>query len=80
MEETRVTVRDLRNHGGDVLDRVAAGERMVVTRDGRPIVMLAPLPRPQLGAAALVERWRGVPAVDAAASRSDLDALLDADV
>jgi len=80
MSDPRVTVRDLRNHGGDVLDRVAAGERMVVTRDGRPIAVLAPLPRPQLGAAALHERWRGVPAVDAAALRSDLDALLDADV
>jgi len=80
MSDPRVTVRDLRNHGGDVLDRVAAGERMVVTRDGRPIAVLAPLPRPQLGGAALLERWRHVPAVDAAALRSDLDALLDADL
>ncbi|MBA3287839.1 MAG: type II toxin-antitoxin system prevent-host-death family antitoxin, partial [Acidimicrobiia bacterium] len=30
-----VTVRELRNHGGEVLDRVIAGERLTVTRDGR---------------------------------------------
>ncbi len=79
MEETRVTVRDLRNHGGDVLDRVAAGARIMVTRDGRPIAMLTPLPRPRLDRAALLQRWRSVPAVDAAALRSELDAVLDAD-
>ena len=32
MEE--VTIRDLRNHGGEVVDRVAAGERLTVTRAG----------------------------------------------
>ncbi len=53
---------------------------MVVTRDGRPVAVLAPLPRPQLSSAALLERWRHVPAIDAAALRSDLDALLDADL
>ncbi len=79
MEERRVTVRDLRNHGGDVLDRVAAGARILVTRDGRPVAMLTPLPRPRLDRAALLQRWRGVPAVDAAALRSELDAVLDAD-
>jgi hypothetical protein len=33
---TVVTVSDLRNHGGEVLERVERGETMVVTRDGRP--------------------------------------------
>ncbi len=79
MPDPTVSVRDLRNHGGDVLDRVAAGERMVVTRDGRPIAVLAPLSRPQLSSSALLERWRHVPTVDADALRSDLDAVLDAD-
>ena len=79
MPDQRVTVRDLRNHGGDVLDRVAAGGRIVVTRDGRPVAMLTPLPRPRLDSAALLQRWRSVPSVDADALRSDLDALLDAD-
>ncbi len=29
---TTVTIRDLRNHGGEVVDRVAAGESVIVTR------------------------------------------------
>ena len=40
-----VTIRDLRNHGGDVVDRVAAGERLIVTRDGRPVAELRPVLR-----------------------------------
>jgi prevent-host-death family protein len=32
-----VTVRELRNHGGEVLDRVARGEAVVVTRDGAEV-------------------------------------------
>ena len=32
-----VTVRDLRNRGGEVLDRVERGERVIVTRDGRAV-------------------------------------------
>ena len=31
------SVRDLRNHGGEILDRVEAGARVTVTRDGRPV-------------------------------------------
>jgi prevent-host-death family protein len=41
---TEVGVRDLRNHGGEILDRVADGETMTVTRDGRAIAELRPLP------------------------------------
>ena len=40
-----VTVRDLRNRGGEVLDRVERGESVIVTRDGRPVAKLRPLPR-----------------------------------
>ena len=36
-----VSVRELRNHGGDVIDRVQAGERIIITRSGHPV---APLP------------------------------------
>jgi prevent-host-death family protein len=77
MVETRATVRDLRNHGGDVLDRVAAGERVVVTRDGRPVAELTAVRTARLGRAALLARWRHLPLVDAAILRRDLDDLLD---
>lgn len=71
------TVRDLRNHGGEILDRVAAGERVTVTRDGRPVARLEPLGRQPLSASALAERFRRLPPVDAAALRADVDAALD---
>ena len=30
-----VTIRELRNHGGDVVDRAASGEDITITRSGR---------------------------------------------
>jgi prevent-host-death family protein len=72
-----VTIRDLRNHGGDVVDRVAAGEAVVVTRAGEPVAELRPLRRRGPDAATLLERWRHLPAVDPAALREDLDRVLD---
>jgi prevent-host-death family protein len=73
-----VTIRDLRNHGADVLDRVSRGEALTVTRDGRAVAELRPLPRRPLSAAALLRRWRRLPPVDAAKLRADIDVLLDA--
>jgi prevent-host-death family protein len=73
-----VTMRDLRNRGGDVLDRVVRGEALTVTRDGRPVAELRPLPRPALAAPTLLSRWRRLPALDAAKLRADLDEVLDA--
>jgi prevent-host-death family protein len=72
-----VTVRDLRNHGGDVLDLVLAGEELTVTRDGRPVAVLVPVSRPALNAEALLARWRQLRAVDPVLFRADLDDLLD---
>ena len=72
-----VTVRDLRNHGGDLLDLVLAGEELTVTRDGRPVAVLVPVTRPALTAEALLARWRRLRPVDPVRFRADLDALLD---
>lgn len=72
-----VTIRDLRNHGGDGIDRVERGETVIVTRAGVPVGELRPLPRPRLTAGSLLLRWRHVPAVDPALFRDDLDAVLD---
>ena len=73
-----VTIRELRNRGGLVLDRVTRGEAVTVTRDGHPVAELRPLPRHPLPAATLLGRWRRLPAVDAAQLRADVDAVLDA--
>jgi prevent-host-death family protein len=72
-----VTIRDLRNHGGEVVGRVEAGERVTVTRDGRPVAELRPLRSRGISAAALLERWRRLPTVDADALRRDVDAVID---
>ena len=72
-----VTVRELRNRGGDVLERVAKGESLTVTRDGRPVAELRPLPRPPLPVRALLKRWRRLPSVDVAGLKADIDAVTD---
>lgn len=73
---TRVTIRDLRNQGGEIVDRAASGERITITRSGRPVAELLPL-RPALSAEALVSRRRRLPSIDPTALRADLDRLLD---
>ncbi|MGI9000344.1 MAG: type II toxin-antitoxin system Phd/YefM family antitoxin [Pseudonocardia sp.] len=72
-----VTLRDLRNHGGEIMARVERGEALTVTRSGVPVGQLRPLPRPRVTASTLLARWRSVPAVNAAAFRADVDTALD---
>jgi len=72
-----VTIRELRNRGGDVVDRVAAGEHLTVTRDGRPVAELTPYRSTPLSAVVLLRRWRRLPALDAGLLRGDLDAVID---
>ncbi len=72
-----VSIRELRNQGGEVIDRVEAGESLTVTRDGRPVAELRPVRRAALRAEALHRRWRRLRAVDPIAFRRDLDRVLD---
>ncbi|MFI5259757.1 MAG: type II toxin-antitoxin system Phd/YefM family antitoxin [Candidatus Limnocylindrales bacterium] len=72
-----VTIRDLRNHGGDVVDRVAAGEHLVVTRGGKPVAELRPVRPRGPSASMLLARWRRLPPMDGDVLRSDLDSTLD---
>lgn len=72
-----VTVRDLRNHGGAVLDDVARGSAVVVTRDGAPVAELRPLAKKGLSASELVARRRHLPPIDPDALRADVDASVD---
>lgn len=74
---SRVTIRELRNHGGEVIERVVAGEHLVVTRDGRAVAELRPLRRPPVPAHVLVERWRTIPVVDPVRFRADIDRAID---
>jgi len=72
-----VTIRDLRHHGGEVVDRAARGEEITITRGGKPVAELRPAAPPALSATTLLARWRSLPHVDPAGLRADLDELLD---
>jgi prevent-host-death family protein len=71
-----VSIRDLRNNGGEVVDRAARGEPITITRAGKRVAELRPLSRPGLATDALLARWRHLPPVDPAELRRDLDELL----
>jgi prevent-host-death family protein len=73
---TSVTIRELRNRGGDVVDRVEAGERVLVTRDGKPVAELRPLSAAALTANELIRRRRNLPVVDPAVLRRDIDEVI----
>lgn len=72
----KVSIRELRNQGGDVVDRAARGEQITITRSGRAVAELRAV-RPPLSAEALLTRWRRLPAVDPETLRADVDELLD---
>jgi prevent-host-death family protein len=74
---TEITIRELRNHGGKVVDRVALGERLTVTRDGKPVALLLPLETPPLSSLALADRWASLPPMDPESLRRDVDSILD---
>jgi prevent-host-death family protein len=73
-----VSIRDLRNHGGEIVDRAARGEAITITRDGKPVAELSSIVAGPLAAEVLLERWRRLPPIDAVALRADIDETLDA--
>jgi prevent-host-death family protein len=73
-----VSIRDLRNHGGDVVDRAARGEAITITRDGKPVAQLSPLAAGPVAAEVLLERWSRLPPIDPQRLRTDIDETLDA--
>ncbi len=73
---TEVNIRELRSKGGEIVDRAADGERITITRAGKPIAELVPV-EPHLPADVLLARWRHLPHIDPDALRHDVDELLD---
>ena len=71
-----VTVRELRNHGGEVVDRAPQGEQITITRAGKPVAELRPVGR-QLTAEILLARWHPLPPVDHRTMRAELDEVMD---
>jgi prevent-host-death family protein len=74
---TDVSIRDLRNHGGEVVDRAARGEQITITRSGKPVAELRPLRREPLSAEELIARRKNLPRVDYREMRKELDAIID---
>ncbi len=75
-----VSIRDLRNHGGEVVDRAQRGERLTITRDGKPVAQLVALPRSAASLDELRRRWAKLPHVDPVALRSDIDDVFDSEL
>ncbi len=72
-----VSIRDLRNHGGEVVERVQRGEQLTVTRSGKPVAQLVAAPQPARSLDELRRRWAKLPPVDPAVLRRDVDDVLD---
>ena len=70
-----MSIRELRNNGGEIVDRAANGERITITRGGKPVAELSPL-RPELTADVILERWRRLPPIDPEAFRADVDEVM----
>jgi antitoxin (DNA-binding transcriptional repressor) of toxin-antitoxin stability system len=72
-----VSVDDLCDHAGEVVDRVERGETVIITRAGVPVAEMRPLPKPPLNVRALLNHWKGAPVVDVSTLRADIDAVID---
>ncbi len=70
-------MRDLRNHGGEVIDRVEHGEAVTITRAGKQVARLVALPRVRPTTEELISRRRHLPPVDPEGLRRDVDAIVD---
>jgi prevent-host-death family protein len=66
-----VTVRDLRNRGGEVLTRVARGAAVIVTRDGTEVAKIRPLRRATVSSADLIVCRTSPPVHDLDKFRAD---------
>jgi prevent-host-death family protein len=69
----KVSLSDLRRHGDAIIDRVAQGERMTVTRNGVPVANLVSASSAPLGSELLMARWKALPQMDPRALRHDID-------
>jgi prevent-host-death family protein len=58
----RIGIRELRQNASRYIERVKAGETLEVTERGRPVAVLAPLPKPTSGLDRLIAEGRVTPA------------------
>ncbi len=72
-----LSIRDLRNHGGEVVDGASRGEQVTITARGRSWQKLRPLAPPPLTAHTLLARWKRLPELDPLALRAEIDETAD---
>ncbi|MBI2168484.1 MAG: type II toxin-antitoxin system prevent-host-death family antitoxin [Actinobacteria bacterium] len=76
----KITQRELRNESGEIMRGIDRGESYIVTRNGVPIADLVPIERRRfVPKAAMIEAFRGAPAVDLDRLRADIDRWIDPD-
>jgi antitoxin (DNA-binding transcriptional repressor) of toxin-antitoxin stability system len=61
-----------------VVDRVTRGETVDITRAGKRVAQLRPMPTPGKSAAALLAAWSRLPRLDAESFERDIAEVLDA--
>jgi prevent-host-death family protein len=75
-----ITQRQLRNESGEIMRELDRGESFVVTRNGVPVGELTPVRRRRfVSAAVAIDAFAGVPPIDPAVFRADVDRWLDQD-
>jgi antitoxin (DNA-binding transcriptional repressor) of toxin-antitoxin stability system len=74
-----VSQRDLRQRSKEIMDSVEAGQSFSVTRDGRQIGELIPLPKKRtfLSREEFADSSRHAPSIDLERFRADQDRLMD---
>ena len=72
-----ITVRELRNNGSAVINRVLSGEILIVTRDGDEVAELRPVYQRPTHISTLRKKWKSLPSLDPVALRADIDSIID---
>ena len=72
-----ITVRELRNNGSAVINRVLSGESLIVIRDGDEVAELRPVHQRPTHISVLRKKWQGLPSLDPVALRGDIDSIID---
>lgn len=70
-----MSTRELRNNGGEIVDRAARGEQITITRNGKPVARLSPL-HPEPTSDVILKSFRGLPPIDYEAFRADVDEVM----
>lgn len=78
---TEISQRELRNNSGRIMRSLCSGETFTITSNGEPVGELTPLRRRRfVRSEAVIDAFRGAPAIDGNRFRRDLEDLADQDV